>query len=557
MTNEKERRMNRRQFIKYTGAAAAVAAAAGVAGYYIGTQQIPATPTTPEKTLIIAVETDMALIDPHAPSPSRPSQAVFAALYDTLIEVHREESTEIPGMFVAPNVDLQDPLIASQEWSEDNKAVTWKIKEGIKFHDGKELTADDVVWTLKRFEGWTGGYGPTYIPMMSYEGIEKVDDYTVKMTFTKDTPMSRKFQALKEGTSILNSELIKSEGVTDEDPFAAEWLRKNDAGAGPYYMERFYPSSEVVFRAFEDYHRGKPSIDKVIFKFVAEASDRAMMLKAGAIDMISPWGWLPKDLPSMRADPDIVLYEAPNPGILEFQINHLIEPFGEKLVRKALAYAIPYDAIMDNVMYGSAVQLTSFVMKGLPTHTDEFCEYEHDLDKAQDLLDQTDYAGGFETDLYYQTGQTMQKDIAEWVEAEWVKLGVTVNIKALTAAAYSEFEKSGDMPLHFHVFTPFVPDPFYALRWIVHSNTSYTGWPLSQHYENDRVDELIALGMDSRDTEKRLEWSREVQEITCDELPQFLLLQRKSIIPARKNIKNVTIWFDDCFGRGMQYITKE
>ena len=561
MTEEK---ISRRRYLKYAAGIAVTAAVAGAAGYLAK----PAPPTTPgptattttpaEKVLIVAVETDMSNLDPHNSAPSRPSQAAFAMINDTLIEVHRERSKENPDFWLGHNVDLQDPALAERvEWAEDGLSATYHVRKGVKFHDGRELTADDMIWTYERFAGWQAGYGPMYTSAVGYLGTEKVDDYTFRIKFKAKSPMPRKWLALKENSIVLNSKLVKEKGVTADDPFATSWLRSNDAGCGPYYLELFAPSSEVHFRAFKDYWRGKPPVDRVIFKFVPEAADRVMLLRAGTIDMISPWAWTPRDIPTLRTDPNIVVYETAHFGILQFIPNHTIEPFGEKLVRKALQYAIPMDTILTNVMYGTAVAMKSPLPAGIPTYTDEFYQYKYDLDTAKQLLSQTKYANGFTTDLYHQVGQVDQKEIAEWLASEWGKIGVTVNIKSLPAAAYTELEKSGDMPLHYHVFTPFIPDPYYTFKWTVHSPATHTSWPLSQHYKNERVDSLIDQYFDSTDEQKRLEASKEIQSITVDELPQFLLTQRKAIVPARKGIRNVTSWYDQCIGRGMNYITKD
>ena len=310
---------NRRKFLKYAGAATVAAAVVGTAGYLALPSPTPTTTQTAttssattitsaattsaaaEKVIIVAVETDMSLIDPHITAPSRPSQAVFAMVYDGLVNVHRQKSVDNPDSWLGLDVDQQDPALAERvDWAQDGLSATFYLRKGVKFHDGTEMTADDMIWTLERFAGWKAGYGPTYLPQMAYTGTEKIDNYTVKMNFSRKTPMSKKYMALKEMNSVFNSKLVKAKGVTADDPYAASWLKSNEAGCGPYYIESFSPADEVRFRAFKDFWRGKPPVDRVIFKFVPDAIGRIALLKAGSIDMISPWAWVPMDVPDLR-----------------------------------------------------------------------------------------------------------------------------------------------------------------------------------------------------------------------------------------------------------------
>lgn len=549
-----ERGISRRAYLAAVGGAAAAAVIGGVA-YYLSTPPTPTPPATKEKTIVIGVGEEVLNLDPaNSSSYNWLSHYVTNPLYDQLIDYRMVEIKDQPGCYEYVPFELVPVVAESWEWSEDRKSITFKIRKGVKFQDGSEVTAQDVAYSMNRVPKTTT-IGPFLMSMLNFEKAEALDDYTVKVYFTKPSPMADKLLAMREISTVLNSKLVKKH-ETSEDPVAEEWLAKNSAGSGPYIIESWTPGVEFVLKANQNYWRGKPPTDKIIVRYVPDPSDRVMMVQAGTLDIVDTF--IPrKELPTLEMNPDIRVFKHVSPTFVMLHINHRLgEPWTDKNFRKALAYAIPYETIINKVYYGYAVQQKSPISIGLETYTDEFWTYRYDLEEARKYLDKTKWAGGVDVECVYKEEVEMERDLMTWIQSEWKKIGVNMKLKPLPSAALSDLRVKGNAPPHLWESNPFVKDPFYELYWWYHSHEVGV-WPLTIFYSNPTVDELIEKGMNEMDPQKRLEYSRECQRIIVDDVACLFLVHPMFILIARKNIKGLGYYCDESWGRSFPYLVKE
>jgi peptide/nickel transport system substrate-binding protein len=459
-----------------------------------------------------------------------------------------------PGFYeYVPFEDM--PCIAeSWEWSADRKSIVYKIRKGVKFHDGSELKAHDVAYSMNRVPKTTT-IGPFLMGMLNFERAEAIDDYTVKVYFSQPSPMGAKLLAMREISTVLNSKLVE-EHVTKDDPVAEKWLGQNSAGSGPYIIESWTPGSEIVLRANPNYWAGKPPTDKIVLRYIPSPSDRVMLVERGALDIVDTF--IPRrELPRLEKNPEIRVYKHAAPTFIMLHINHRLgEPWTDKNFRKALAYAIPYETIIEKVYYGYAIQQKSPVSIGLETYTDEFWTYEYNLEKAREYLDKTKWAGGVTVECVYKEEVEMERDLMTWIQSSWSQIGVNMELRPLPSAALSDLRVKGEAPPHIWESNPFVKDPFYELYWWYHSHDVGV-WPLTIFYSNPTVDKLIEDNINEMDPSKRLAASRECQRIIVDDVACFFLLHPMFVIVARKNIKGLAYWCDESWGRSFKYLRKE
>jgi peptide/nickel transport system substrate-binding protein len=564
--------MDRRKYLKYV-AGVVVAGAAAAVGYGLyqstpppappptttstamATTVAPVTTTTApaEQLLVIAMDQEVLNIDPaNASSYNWASDSARSILYDQLTEYQKVPDPNYPGFTAyVPFVDA--PMLAtSWEWAPDSKSVVYQLRKGVKFTDGTEMTANDVKYSLERFPktstiSWIAG-------QVFFDHCEVIDDYTVKIVFKQPSPMAKKALALAEMGSVYNAKVAQAHATSD-DPEAEKWLDKNDVGAaaGPFMIDHWTPGVEIVYKANPNYWKGKPAMDKVLVRYVPNVSDRTMMVQEGAVDVI--WPTPGKDLKVLEGSPDVTVYTHVSPTFTYGNINHHLEPWQDKGLRQALSYAIPYDTIINQVLYGYASQMKSPVTEGVDTHTDEFWNYKYDLDTARKLLDQTKYAGGVTIDAVYEEGNDQERDVMTWIQSEWAKLKVQMNLKPSPAAALADARVKGTAPFHLWTSNPFVKDPFYQLYYWYHSH-AIGSWPLCIFNNNPQVDSLIDNNIAEIDDTKRTQASHELQRIILDDATLFFMYQPKFALVARKNIKGLGYWCDEAWGRSLQYVTK-
>jgi peptide/nickel transport system substrate-binding protein len=216
-------------------------------------------------------------------------------------------------------------------------------------------------------------------------------------------------------------------------------------------------------------------------------------------------------------------------------------PFDDKRVRQAISMAIPYAAIIENVIYGYGLQPTSPIPEGMEGHTDEFWTYgEADLEQAKALLAEAGYPDGFEVELTVPQEDRTRVDAATWVQSGLAEIGIQVTINAVPTAQFSELINSHELPFFIQEWYSWGNDPFYQLTW----NFKCGSFPNFVNYCNDELDQIIEEGTFSRDPEQRAELARRAQEILVDEAVWAFLYQPAWIVATRANVGGIAL-FDD------------
>src|ERR1700674_5088146 len=218
----------------------------------------------------------------------------IAALYDNLLEFKKIPDPKQPGAFredIADHPDMpaglaiQGKLAESFEVDPAGKFIRFQLRQGVKSNWGNELTADDVKWTWDRKFG-LGAIGAFYLSTLVLENKDSVKvegKYTVSINLDHPNPLLAKLQP-NLYTPIIDSTKCKQESTTD-DPWARKFLENNSAGFGPYRLDQLQRGQQAVFKAREDYYRGKPAMDTVIFREVPTSATRLSLLQGGSVDV--------------------------------------------------------------------------------------------------------------------------------------------------------------------------------------------------------------------------------------------------------------------------------
>lgn len=521
---------------------AAMVVAAGCGSPQRGDQPGTGGPAAPqERVLVIAIPGDIQNLDPTLSSGDVATQEVMTNVYSYLINFALKQEG---GRVVGDPDNFVGDVAESFSVSPDGTKVTFRLREGIKFSNGDPINADAVKFTYDRIFG-QGGVTAYLTGMAAVDGadaVRKVDDRTIE--FTLSTPNTLLFGNMAQfGHSILNPNVVKPH-MTADDPWAHEWLKANTGGteSGPYMMESWEPGNQIVLVRNPNYW-GEVKNDKVILKVIPDPSSRVAQLRAGAVDIA--YDIPTKDLAGLEQDPNLTVHRNTTRAVAYIGMNSQAPPFDNKLVRQAISYAIPYDTILEQVLRGYGVQLTSPIPNGTPYHTDEFFVYRQDFDKARQLLRDAGFPNGFETTFTVRNDSAEAKEIAVWVQSALRQVGINATIEEMPGAAFTEKMQKRDHAFFYaNQWISISNDPFYHVFWLLRSDCCNYA-----RYRNDRVWELIDSFVLNTDEAARRAAALEIQRLAVDEAPWVFLFQPDHIIVTRSNVKGLVWYSADRYNR--------
>ncbi|PYI56221.1 ABC transporter substrate-binding protein [Paenibacillus flagellatus] len=491
--------------------------------------QAATTPNAPSaqsggQTITIAYSEGGTTMDP-AEASDLTSDTLVVAAYDQLVTYGVKNAD---GGQVANTDEIKPMLAKSWTVSDDNLTYTFTLQDNAKFQSGNPVTADSVAYSLDRLSKSKSG---SFLYQLS--GIKTVtvkDPKTIVIQLDKPNHMFMQMIGLYN-FSILDDKLMKEKGN--------DYVTNHAAGSGPFSIEKWDPATEAVLVANKSYWQGAPKLDKVTLKFMKEASNRVMLLGKGDVDMAIE---IPaKDVADLKKNDKIAVNSNASNRILYFALNTNVKPFDNQKVRQALAYAVPYDQLIHDVMYDQAKQMKSAVASNTPGYSDAGYVYKHDLEKAKQLLKEAGYEKGFSFDLTLGSGFQDWEDDAVLMQAEFAKIGVTMNIQKVARAQFLQMQKERNLTAYISKWTSFVNDPSYHLGFLLYGKgTSNYG-----NYKNAKVDELWEQANNEKDKAKRDALYKQAQEIITTDSPWLYLYEYNRIVGLNKNVKGYVYYPDE------------
>ena len=333
--------------------------------------------------------------------------------------------------------ELTPDLAESYAISSDGLTYTFKLRHGVKFHNGREMTADDVAYSYNRtvdpktqspgqgffksiagYDDFVGGKAT------SMSGVKVVDPYTIAITLSKPD------------ATFLQVVALNFAGVVAKED-VAQWgadYGKHPDGTGAYYLDHWTLGQELVFKRNPDFYiKGTPYIDELDFKIGAEPLTALLQLQKGQIDIVGD-GIPPAKFLEVMGDPEQkkLVVQAPQLETSYLTMNVNMKPLDDVRVRQAINMAINKDRII-KIINGRADPATQPLPPGMPGYDKDFKGYAYDPDKAKDLLKQASYDATQSMDLYvYNTDPNPR--IAQAIQQDLAAVGITVAIKSLDQA---------------------------------------------------------------------------------------------------------------------------
>ena len=472
-------------------------------------------PAAAEKPKVVVSLSDTPnLIEPHT---FRTTSAYWVtdAIYDPLIWQEFQQDAE--GVWIGQTVHEGRGAL-SFEASADGLEYTFTIREGSKFANGEPVTAEDYKYVFQRSIESPADQGEGYIPLLlqfaeidSADQLEVVDDLTFIIRPGIASPLFERMMTFQV-FGAMDKTFLESVATT-EDPWSFRALDQAGAGSGPYDIGEWSPETQVVLDPNTNWWNADNIANGgIIIRNVPNADERALLLQSGDLDLAS--GLPPALLSDLAADPNITVISRPTSGVEYLGMNNGIAPLDNADFRKAIAYAIDYQALLDRVMFGYA----SYAGTIIPTHMETHAGLGPtlDLEKAQGFLD----ASGVDTsDLVLTLGvresRSTNQDAAVLIQDNLRQIGITVEIDILPDADFAAKQNANELPLQIHDWYSWGEDPFYQMSFL----TTCGQFVNYARYCNEAYDALVKEGVRTADLGTRQELSTAAQEIFLEDMP--------------------------------------
>jgi peptide/nickel transport system substrate-binding protein len=463
-----------------------------------------------DQELVIARPTDALSLDAQ-----QESTAPGAWVYGNVIE---------PMIALAPDGSLVPRLATSWEYVDDTR-LRFTLREGVTFHDGTPFNAEAVKFTWDRAlfadppGRWSGLAGPV-------EAVEVVDDYTV------DVVASVPYGPLLLTASMIYTGVVSPSAVQE----LGEGYSRNPVGTGPFKFVEWVTNERIVLEANDDYWRGRPELDRVVFRVIPEDGARMLSLRTGEVDMVlNP---PPSDLAAFEADPGFEIAQADSVQVYYLGFNLEKAPADDVRVRQAVQHALDVPLIVESVLEGGATVATSVISPGVFGHIDmELSErYPYDPDAAAALLEEAGWVDSDGDGIRERDGERLvlealpangrylrDLEVAEVVQEFLRQVGIELQLDVFEWA--TTFPLSQEDPLQYHMVTfawlTTTTDADYTLFSNFHSEELPPNSWNKYRYANDQVDAWLEEARASVDPEVRADLYARVQEQLAVDLPSI------------------------------------
>jgi peptide/nickel transport system substrate-binding protein len=474
------------------------------------------------KTLRMAYDADPTSLDPHEQLASATLQ-LSHLVFDPLVRFRKDLTLE--------------PRLAKSWETIDDRTTRFHLREGVRFHSGGTLSAQDVVWTFNRLK-----QSPDFKALFEpFEGARVIDDLTVDL-ITKGPyplvlnlatyifPMDSDFYSKLDERGRPKAEIVKQ---------GASFASTHASGTGPYVVTYREQGVRLELKRFADYwDKASPgNVDQIILTPIKEPSTRVAALLAGDVDFIAPVP--PTDIARIQSDSCCTLVTMPSTRVITFELNQERVPaFRDARVRRAINLAINKQGIAEKIMRGFATAAGELSPPGYAGY-DPALVPRYDLDQAKALMQQADYADGFSVTMMAPNNRYIEDyRIAEAVAAMLAKINIKVDLQTMPKAQYWQRfdERAGDMMMIGWQSDTQDSANFYEYLVMTPDQTTGYGQYNAGAYANPEVDRLTLETQTMTDKTARAETLQRIERLLADDAALVPLHWPHLTWAARKNV---------------------
>lgn len=429
------------------------------------------------------------------------------------------------------NFNYKPGLAESWETSEDGLTWTFHLRKGVKFHDGKPFTAEDVKWTIDTIKN-PDTASPFAGDLAAIKEVVVKDDYTVDIVLNYPFP-NLLFNLSNTASGIANREAYEKYG----DEYGTKYV----IGTGPYMFKEWVKGDRIVLVKNPDYNwgpewmsnRGPALIDKIVLRTIPEENSRLMELETGGVHILRnvPATFVEK----LQNNPDIKIVKgsATKLGYLAYACDK--EPFTDVRVRRAINHAVNREDIIKYVFRGVGQPAYGYLP---PALKDEYYEdsekdaYKYDPEKAKQLLVEAGYPDGLKLTLS-SDNSTESSRLAQVLENQLKQVGIETEIQLYDSSSYTAMLKEGKQELFIRLYSWPNAD---ILDWFLLS--SQFPYPNHSRWLDDKTDEMIKKAARMPTWEQRAEEYKKVQKYLIEQAVWCPIYVPDNLIAVRKEVKN-------------------
>lgn len=457
-------------------------------------------------TLVVAHASDAVGLDPHIATPMTSTQ-IYEQAYETLIQF---------------DADLTVQPVLAEQWdiSPDGKTYTFHLREGVKFTNGRELTARDVKYSVERLISLGGAFSARFGLL---ESIETPDAYTVRFQ------LSQSFAPFLSTLADPKVAIVAEEVVAEHGN-----LQQVVIGTGPFVLDGYNPGSEYRFVRNVDYwNEGFPCVDQLVVKIVPEEATRVAMLRNGDVDLAPLLEPLSVQILNRAPNVDIAFVPMLQRNLLVIQTQR--PPLDDVRVRQALMLATDREAIVRTVQHGQG-EVSGVYPTGLgpwATPVEQLPFYASDINEAQKLLAEAGHPDGFQVTMMASPAYGLHIPIAQVLQQQWKRINVDVQIQSVEWGVLLDHWGKGSFDI---LSMPYDgrTDPYFYTYERFHSDSPGNASRLS----DAELDDLMVQAMVEVDPERSMELYTELERKIIERAPIIYLSSNAERFGVRRHVHN-------------------
>lgn len=469
----------------------------------------------PTGTVTVALAFDLESLDPiktYALNNGRWQKNVFGYLIK-----RDEEMNLVDGGGLALSYEQEDDL-----------NLVFKLREGVKFHNGEDFNADAVVYSFERLL-LEENASPQRFNYTAIDRFEKIDDYTVRMVMNQVDPVIiRKLAGY--GAAIVPPKFVEEQG--------ADYVSStNMPGTGPYKIVEYKVDDSLTLEAFDGYWGEAPKIKTLVYRIIPDEATRLAEFLAGGVDVLT---LQPSQVAAVQGNPDLEVFPTGVPTVNGLRLDAKKAPTDNVKVRAAICHAIDTQTVIDTILQGYAVPMAVWQSPYSFGFDPELKPYAYDPEMAKQLLAESGVANP--TLIYNVIGDdATAKEIANVVKGMLEAVGFTVNIAQKERATYFNDYREGKLdnivPFGWGGWTLDADNTYYSMY--------YTGESYNPSFSDPALDAILDEQRGTLDQERRKELLFQANKLIYDQYPDAMLYQQQYLWGVNKRVKDLPLPADE------------
>lgn len=491
---------------------------------------------TQKQVLRVAVDTDFESLRPDIWAGDT-NYMLKRLIYTTPILWGTRQMADGSLIYDPDKIELL--LATDYKVSADRQVIEFTLRKDAKFANGDPINAhaiqESYAWHINNGGPGSGQLKVNGLP--SADRIEAVDDFTVRLNLDRPVAWGLIGNALLISCSIVHAKEIMKH-ATAEDKFGTKWLETKTVESGPFIIENWQKGSMMTLVPNPHFFQ-RPKLERIILQIVPDPSTRRIVLEKGDVDFATEIAT--KDLPDLQKVSGVKVLSYPSTRGWWLGMTWRKEPFNDIHVRRAIAWAVPYETIMQVVTHGLADRLRSCVPNNTSGYVGDLWPYETDLEKAREELAQSKAPNGFSVNVPVYAGNPFDEESAVIIKESLAQIGIKMNLQKMPTGQKNSLLIKKQVDMAVYTWRPWVTDAGYFIywNWLPDSFSNY--WSYKHEEAQALGNESITMEIGSPERNAKL---RRFQEIVNGDIGVIPLFTQFDNVTMREQVQGYVYYPD-------------